>query len=350
MSERTLRLATGALAAFGAAIAVYLLYVRESGEALICATGGCETVQSSSYAEVLGTPVAALGLAGFVGLFLTAVLRGEWARIAQATLGFTAFMFSAYLLYIQLSVIGAICQWCVVTDVLTTAIAALALLRLQIETEPAPSAVSPARPYPKPRPNRSRPRSKTNQRARRSPAGLDHESVVRRDRLVPLGRLRPGNEDRNGRPEDEALADASEDEAPDRAEPAGPDDDEVVASGFRLPNDLVERGAVGDLHLRLDSPLAQELMGARDVLVGVRSHHPVAARLARSCIVLRDHAEDRHLAASLGGQLGGLFERLPRVFESIVGQQDLHVHLLSPCRSRRCQPHGFTRGRHRGCD
>jgi uncharacterized membrane protein len=167
MSERTLRLATGALAAVGAAIAVYLLYVRESGGALICATGGCETVQSSSYAEVLGTPVAALGLAGFVGLFLTAVLRGEWARIAQATLGLTAFMFSAYLLYIQLAVIGAICQWCVVTDVLTTAIAALALLRLQLETEPAPSAVSPARPYPKPRPNRSRPRSKTKQRARR---------------------------------------------------------------------------------------------------------------------------------------------------------------------------------------
>jgi uncharacterized membrane protein len=67
MSERSLRLATGALAVVGAAISGYLLYVRESGGALICATGGCETVQSSSYAEVLGTPVAALGLAGFVG-------------------------------------------------------------------------------------------------------------------------------------------------------------------------------------------------------------------------------------------------------------------------------------------
>jgi uncharacterized membrane protein len=124
-------------------------------------------VQSSSYAVVLGMPVAALGLAGFVGLFVTAVLRGEWARIAQATLALTAFMFSAYLLYVQLAVIGSICQWCVVTDALTTAIAALALLRLQIGTVPAPSAVSPARPYPKPRPNRSRPRSKTKQRARR---------------------------------------------------------------------------------------------------------------------------------------------------------------------------------------
>jgi hypothetical protein len=47
MSERTLRLATGALAVVGAAISGYLLYVRESGGALICATGGCETVQSS---------------------------------------------------------------------------------------------------------------------------------------------------------------------------------------------------------------------------------------------------------------------------------------------------------------
>jgi uncharacterized membrane protein len=167
MNERTLRLATGALAAGGAAIAAYLLYVRESGGALVCATGGCETVQGSPYAEVLGVPVAALGLAGFLGLFVTAVLRGDWARIAQATLALTAFVFSAYLLYLQLAVIGAICQWCVVTDALTTAIAVLAVMRLGIGTEPASSPLPPARPYPKARPNRSRPRSKPKQRARR---------------------------------------------------------------------------------------------------------------------------------------------------------------------------------------
>ena len=132
MSERALRLATAVLAALGAAITVYLLYVRHSGGALVCSTGGCDTGQSSSYAEVLGLPVAALGLVGFLGLLLAAVARGEWARLIQVTLALTAFAFGAYLLYVQFVLIDAICEWCLATDVLTTVIVILALVRLRI--------------------------------------------------------------------------------------------------------------------------------------------------------------------------------------------------------------------------
>ena len=78
MSERTPRLASAILAAAGAAISTYLLYVRQTGGTLVCSTGGCETVQSSSYAEMLGVPVAALGLAGFLALLVLALARGEW--------------------------------------------------------------------------------------------------------------------------------------------------------------------------------------------------------------------------------------------------------------------------------
>ena len=73
MSERMLRLASAVLAAAGAAITGYLLYVRQTGGTLACATGGCETVQSSSYAEVLGVPVAGIGLLGFLGLLAAAL-------------------------------------------------------------------------------------------------------------------------------------------------------------------------------------------------------------------------------------------------------------------------------------
>lgn len=137
MNERTLRLGSAAVAVLGTAITAYLLYVRQTGGALVCSTGGCETVQSSSYAVVLGVPVAALGLIGFLALLVTALARGDWARLSQATLALTAFFFSAYLLYIQLAVIDAICQWCLAADVLTTAIVALALLRLRFGATPA---------------------------------------------------------------------------------------------------------------------------------------------------------------------------------------------------------------------
>ena len=130
MSERSVRIASAVLASLGVAITTYLLYVRETGGSLVCSTGGCETVQSSSYAELLGIPVAALGLAGFLVLLVAALARGEWARLTNATVALSAFLFAAYLLVVQIVVIDAICQWCVATDVLTTALAALALVRL----------------------------------------------------------------------------------------------------------------------------------------------------------------------------------------------------------------------------
>jgi uncharacterized membrane protein len=130
VTERSVRIASAVLASLGAAISAYVLYVRETDGSLVCSTGGCETVQSSSYAELLGLPVAALGLAGFLVLLVAALARGEWAGLVNATVALAAFLFAAYLLAVQLVVIDAICQWCVATDVLTTAIAALAVVRL----------------------------------------------------------------------------------------------------------------------------------------------------------------------------------------------------------------------------
>jgi len=130
VSERSVRIASAVLASLGVAITTYLLYVRETGGSLVCSTGGCETVQNSSYAEVLGLPVAALGLTGFLVLLAAALARGDWARLTNAAVAVSAFIFGAYLLVVQIVVIDAICQWCVATDVLTTALAALALVRL----------------------------------------------------------------------------------------------------------------------------------------------------------------------------------------------------------------------------
>lgn len=136
MSETRLRSLSAVLALVGAGIAAYLLHVRSSGGTLLCATGGCETVQGSRYADVAGLPVAALGLAGFTALFALALLPGEPARLANAVVALGALGFGAYLLVLQVAVIGAICQWCVATDLVTTALAALAVLRLRPEGRP----------------------------------------------------------------------------------------------------------------------------------------------------------------------------------------------------------------------
>ena len=66
MSERGIRLAVAVVAAVGVGIAAYLTYVRYAGGTLACTTGGCEKVQTSSYAEVAGVPVALVGLIGYL--------------------------------------------------------------------------------------------------------------------------------------------------------------------------------------------------------------------------------------------------------------------------------------------
>jgi uncharacterized membrane protein len=153
-NERRLRFASALVAVGGVAITVYLLYVRASGATLACTTGGCETVQHSAYAEVFGLPVAALGLTAFAGIVAAALARGGWARVAQATLALSAVLFSAYLLWLQVGRIGALCQWCLGSDLLITLLAALALVRLGLP--PLATATAPVRPGPKKRPQGSR--------------------------------------------------------------------------------------------------------------------------------------------------------------------------------------------------
>lgn len=130
MSDRALRAAVGVLAAAGAAIAGYLTYARFTHTALACSTGGCEIVQRSDYAELAGMPVALLGLAAYVFLLGTAFSASELARLTGAAVAVAGVAFSAYLLYVQLAVIDAVCQWCVASDVVMVLLACACVARV----------------------------------------------------------------------------------------------------------------------------------------------------------------------------------------------------------------------------
>src|SRR6266536_88738 len=111
-----LRRVTLVLAVVGVGIAGYLTWVHYAGIKVVCLAGGggCEKVQSSTYAELAGVPVALLGLIGYVGiLFSMLVLPGETGRLAVAFLSLVGFGFSMYLTWAELFRIHAICQWCV---------------------------------------------------------------------------------------------------------------------------------------------------------------------------------------------------------------------------------------------
>ena len=131
------------LAVLGLGIAGYLTYVHYAGIHVLCAaSGGCETVQTSSYAKLAGIPVPVLGLIGYVGILVALLVAGDPGRLATAGIALVGFGFSLYLTYLELFVIKAICQWCVGSAVIMTVIAVLSVVRL-LRAPVVPASVEP---------------------------------------------------------------------------------------------------------------------------------------------------------------------------------------------------------------
>jgi uncharacterized membrane protein len=138
------RQAIALLALVGLFVALYLwLHALGFGGAIKCgASGGCETVQTSQWAVFLGFPVAFYGVVGYLAVLIVALLALRPAALTQprwnllllllATIGV---IFTAYLTYVELFLIHAICRWCVGSAVIITLIWIVSILSLR---SPAP--------------------------------------------------------------------------------------------------------------------------------------------------------------------------------------------------------------------
>lgn len=112
----------------GIAVSAYLTYAHYDDRALACGIGDCATVQASPWASFAGIPVAVLGLASYLVLGAIAALRlarPSWASSIELPLWggtLAGLIYSGYLTYIELFELHAICQWCVVSALLMTAL------------------------------------------------------------------------------------------------------------------------------------------------------------------------------------------------------------------------------------
>jgi len=123
---------------------------------LCTGAAGCRTVNTSPYSEVMGVPVAALGLlmyAAILGLSLlarrsysaTPVLAASSrkhrprpkpvqpapfyrpAALAIFGLALAGLLYSSYLTYLEVNVIHALCPWCLASQGIIAAIFVLSL-------------------------------------------------------------------------------------------------------------------------------------------------------------------------------------------------------------------------------
>ncbi|SER52956.1 Uncharacterized membrane protein [Lentzea xinjiangensis] len=115
----------------GLLTSAYLTYTHFDASALVCSADSvvdCETVTTSEQSELLGIPVAFLGLAFFA--FLTVLCLPfawrldalKWVRLGAVGVGV---LMVVYLVAAEFLIIGKICLWCTAVHVITLALACL---------------------------------------------------------------------------------------------------------------------------------------------------------------------------------------------------------------------------------
>ncbi len=123
------------LAGIGFADATYLTVEHYTTFSLPCTiTSGCEIVTNSAYSLILGVPVALLGAIYYLSMFLATYCILEFSAkhllkyVAVVTT--TGAAFSLWFIYVQLVLLQAICQYCMVSAATSLSLFALSLVYL----------------------------------------------------------------------------------------------------------------------------------------------------------------------------------------------------------------------------
>lgn len=129
---RKLPLAAAFVALIGVADSVYLTVNHLTSAPVPCSIiSGCETVLTSQYAEYAGIPLAAFGAVAYFVAFSLAILAAYGNRLMWTVFGVQVILmaaFTTWLLYLQAFVIGAFCQFCLLSALTTFTMLVLFIL------------------------------------------------------------------------------------------------------------------------------------------------------------------------------------------------------------------------------
>jgi len=126
-----------ALALLGLAVSIYMtIFKLTDNEKMCIGNGGCSKVNSSVYAEVYGIPVAVFGVGGYavIAALLFAENRNKFLKqngmMVIFGLALIGFLFTLYLIYVELALIHALCPFCVTSQTTMTILFILSIIRL----------------------------------------------------------------------------------------------------------------------------------------------------------------------------------------------------------------------------
>ena len=135
--DKWLYRASIALVIIGIAVSIYMTIYKISGNDGMClGSGDCSTVNASRFSEVNGIPVAVFGIVGYAAILFVHIFETRNAFFKKnGTLlifgmALTGFLFTLWLVYVELALLNAICPFCVTSQAAMTIIFIIAVVRL----------------------------------------------------------------------------------------------------------------------------------------------------------------------------------------------------------------------------
>ena len=136
MEKRLSQIAIG-LTIIGLLVSIYMtIYKLTSNDNMCIGSGDCKTVNASRYAEVYGIPVAVLGVAGYAAILAVLFLERrpgffqENGSLLFFGLSLTGFLFTLYLIFVEVALIKAYCPFCITSQTVMTIIFIISVIRL----------------------------------------------------------------------------------------------------------------------------------------------------------------------------------------------------------------------------
>ncbi|GAB4458222.1 MAG: hypothetical protein Kow0070_11540 [Anaerolineales bacterium] len=126
-----------ALAIIGLLVSVYMtIYKVTSNDKMCLGSGDCSTVNASRYSEIYGIPVALVGVLGYA-----AILGIHWLErrsdffeengsLILFGVSLVGFLFTLWLVYVEIALIKALCPFCLASQITMTLIFILSVIRV----------------------------------------------------------------------------------------------------------------------------------------------------------------------------------------------------------------------------
>lgn len=124
-------------ASIGLVDSIYLTWIKLANQEAYCAgIGDCEVVNTSRYSEIGGIPIALFGIGAYLAILIVLFLQdqdnviGNNSGLILFAITLTGVLYSAYLTYIEIAVIYAICPFCVVSAIVMLVLFVVTLVHM----------------------------------------------------------------------------------------------------------------------------------------------------------------------------------------------------------------------------